>query len=64
MFHLDKTHDPRKNWLLLEQMNEKQISIEENIKETEKLFNQCRENGIPAFRDKTPAQSSSFHEKS
>lgn len=47
MFHLDKSHDPRTNQLLLKQIYGKQLEFEEAIKETEQLFKQCQENSTP-----------------
>jgi hypothetical protein len=63
MLNTDKIHDPRKNAELLEQITEKKLDIKEAILETERLFQECRENEPPAHTDKRTTQRVSFLQK-
>ncbi|MGJ7922078.1 glycosyl hydrolase family 28-related protein [Neobacillus sp. LXY-4] len=63
MFHLEKTHDPRKNKQLLAQINEGQFDLNEAVKETEQLFIQLNENRLPNLKVYPPSTSIPFTQK-
>jgi hypothetical protein len=63
MIFLDKSHDPRKNADLLEEITEKKIDIKRGIRETEQIFQEQLEKEISPQKNKKGSTKLPFSQK-